>query len=98
VSIPFTQYLMPDGRKRDELVDRPSEIEALAQRFIAAGGKYECEVLGTGHVSITACHPNFDDEGDIAIKVCSNGPAVLAAVDEVVKNSVTWAQEKKLLT
>ena len=51
MSIPFTQYLRPDGRKRAVEIDMSKEVEDLAKRFIAAGGRYECEELTTGHAS-----------------------------------------------
>ena len=54
MSIPFTQYLLPNGQRRAQQIDRPADIESLAEKFIASGGRYECEVLTTGHVSFTA--------------------------------------------
>jgi hypothetical protein len=84
--IPFTQYLLPDGRTRPQWIVRPADIDALARRFIAAGGRYECEMLTTGEVSFTAVLD--DDDPPIAIEVCSNGPDVPVKVDELVRNSV----------
>jgi hypothetical protein len=92
--IPFTQYLRPDGERRPVEVERPSEIEQLAEQFIAAGGCYECEELTTGHASLTAVHPDCET-GDCAIEVVMNGPAVPAAVDRVVRRSVEWLAETK---
>jgi hypothetical protein len=92
MSIPFTQYLRPDGRTRDEWIDgRPPEIEQLAQQFIAAGGKFEAEVLTTGYVSLTAVFEMNDEMEDIAIRVVPNGPEVLTAVDELVREAVERA-------
>jgi len=79
--IPFTQYLRPDGRKRDVTIERSPEVEALAQRFIASGGKFECEELRTGEASFTAVKYGRD----VAIELVPNGPAVPAAVDRVVR-------------
>lgn len=84
--IPFTQYLLPDGRKRPQWIERPAEIETLAARFIAAGGRYECEMLTTGEVSFTAVLD--DDDPPVAIEVCSNGPDVPGKVDDLIRNSV----------
>jgi hypothetical protein len=47
MTIPFTQYLRLNGRKRPVEIDRPEEIEAIARRFIESGGRYECEELTT---------------------------------------------------
>lgn len=84
--IPFTQYLLPDGRTRPQWIDRPPEIETLAAKFIAAGGRYECEMLTTGEVSFTAVLD--DDDPPIAIEVCDNGVDVPAKVDQLVRHSV----------
>ena len=92
MSIPFTQYLLPDGRKRYELVDRPQEIEDIANSFIANGGKFECEILTTGHVSFTAC--KFDR--DVEIEICTNGPDVLEAIDRLVRRAGDGSQYKEI--
>jgi hypothetical protein len=89
--IHFTRYLLPHGRRRAERIERSEEIEALAQQFIAAGGWYECEILTTGHISLTACLNVDDEPQDIVCKVCANGPQVPAKVDELVRASVTQA-------
>lgn len=80
--IPFTQYLLPDGRKKSVSIERPDEIETRARRLIDAGYRFECEVLTTGDISLTVVDPY--DEGDIAIEVVSNGPEVPVAVDRLV--------------
>ena len=84
MSIEFTQFLMPNGRRQHIEVDRPKEIEQLAHDFIKRGGWFECEVLSTGHVSLTACFNTADGPDDIAIRVIPNGPEVNIAVDELV--------------
>ena len=93
MSIPFTQYLRPDGRTRDVDIEMPAEIEQLAQIFIRRGGKYECEELTTGHVSLTAVHLVDGEYQDIAIQVCENGPEVPACVEKLVRRSVAWLAE-----
>lgn len=90
MSIAFTQYLRPDGRPRPVLIDRPADVEAAAARFVAAGGKYECEELATGEVALTAVLTLDEKEGpkDVASEVCANGPPVLEAVDSLVRVSL----------
>jgi len=83
MSIPFTQYLLPNGRKSYQLIDRPEDIEDIARRFIASGGRYECEVLRTGEVSLTAV--KYDD--DVEIVLSANGPSIPDKVDELVRRS-----------
>lgn len=84
MSIPFTQYILPDGHKRPEHIERSAEVEALAQQFIASGGRFECEVLSTGQVSLTAVKEVDDEDQDIEIVICQNGPGVGEKVDELV--------------
>jgi hypothetical protein len=95
MSIPFTQYLLPDGHCVDTSIDMPAEIEELAQKFIIAGGRFEAEILTTGHVSITAAYEIDGELQDIAIKVAVNGPPVVEAVEYVVRQAVKWLEENK---
>lgn len=87
--IPFTQYLRPDGRKSAVLIDRPDDISAMAQTFIEAGGRYECEHLSTGEAVFTAVMDIDGEPEDVEIEVCPNGPDVLLAVDTLVRKSIT---------
>jgi hypothetical protein len=87
MAIPFTQYLRPNGRRRDVEIDRPSDIEALARQFIESGGRYECEHLTTEEASLTAVKEIDGEEQDVAIEIVPNGPEVPAAVDRLVRAS-----------
>ena len=84
MSIPFTQYLMPDGRTKQIEIDRPANIEAKAAEIIAAGCRLEAEVLLTGEVSFTVFNP--ETEEDEACELSRNGPEVLDAVDRLILN------------
>ena len=44
MSIPFTQYHLPNGRETDEIIDRSPEVEFIASAFIDRTN-YECEVF-----------------------------------------------------
>ena len=85
--IPFTQYLMPHGRRSPQLIARPEEVEAKAEAVMALGGSFEMEMLnvapGLPNVSITCA---FEDE-DISHEIVVNGPPVLEAVDLVVADA-----------
>lgn len=50
MSIPFTQWLLPDGRPRRVTIDRAPEVEAKAREMMAVGLSLEAEVLRTGEV------------------------------------------------
>src|SRR5262245_42972124 len=88
----FLQYLRPNGQRRDVEIERPPEIEAMAERFIAAGGRYECEELRTGHVSLTAAYEVDGEYQDIASQLCHNGPAVPGRVDNLIRASIKWLE------
>ena len=90
MTIPFTQYLRPNGRKQQVEWDGTDEQEKLASEFIARGGWYECEELSTGHASLTACFIVDDEPQDIAIEVVMNGPAVVDAVDRLIRKSAKY--------
>lgn len=89
--IPFTQYLLPDGRQREVFIDRPEKIEAQAQLIIKRGLRFECEMLTDGEVSLTIHDPKKGE--DIAIEIVPNGTEVPKAVDRLVeRNSIPEAQ------
>jgi len=81
--IPFTQYLLPDGRTRPEEIDRSPEIEAMACALIADGCVFEIEMLSTGEISLEVLH----GAQSLAGRVCANGPAVPKAVDAIVREA-----------
>lgn len=83
--IPFTQFLLPDGRRRQEAIERPPEIEAKARAIIAEGYEFEVEMLSTGAVSVEIFR--HSDEDSLAIEVCENGPPVPIAIDKMVNDA-----------
>lgn len=89
MAIAFTQFMRPNGRRETVTVERPAEIETIARALIARGVAFEAEVLMTGQVSFEACLPDADD-GDplsLSMQIVSNGPAVLDAVDLLVREA-----------
>lgn len=84
MSIPFTQFLRPNGKRRHVSIDRPADVEAKAQALIDAGCRFEIEELTTGHVNIECCGPVLGEDGTISGELCHNGPEVLEAVDRIV--------------
>jgi hypothetical protein len=83
MSIPFTQYLRPDGRKAFVTIDMPAEVEAVANELIKNGYHFDVEELQTGVVSMT-CEKSDDV---ISIQLCSNGPEVVEAVTKLVRTA-----------
>lgn len=89
MAIEFTQFLLPNGRREPVSIERPAEIEALACKFTTDGGWFECEVLTTGHVSLTACMNRDSGDNDIAIEVVRNAPGLIGeAVDRLVARAI----------
>jgi len=93
MTIPFTQYIRPYGRKALTEYETDSEaIDRLAAEIIEAGGRFEAEVLTTGEVSVTCVaslpdptRPGKTYESDIAIAVCKNANMpVKTAVESIV--------------
>lgn len=93
--IPFTQFLMPDGRREQVWIDRPAPIEERAREIIAAGYRFECEMLSDYRtISLTIGDPV--EEEDIEIELCQNGPAVPEAVDRLVTKFVIPAKRRSV--
>ena len=89
--IPFTQFLLPRGERRQTQINRPAQIEAEADAFINSGGRFESEMLADLQtVSLTAVHKVDGDDADVACEICENGPAVLDAVDRLVYQAAEW--------
>jgi hypothetical protein len=91
--VPFSQYLLPDGRRRSVWIERSVEVESLARELVERGVHFDVEALRTGDVSLTA-ELDEDDERVLrlgtpvlAIETCANGPAVPDAVDRLVRTA-----------
>ena len=89
-SIPFTQYLLPNGERRAVSINRPDPVVEKAKAIMEAGFRFECEMLSTGHVSFTVS----DDYWDYAIRICLNGPEVPRIVDELILHFDLKANKK----
>ncbi len=83
-SIPFTQFVRPDGRRRDIEITRPAEMVARARALIEKGLAFEAEVLTTGEVSLTVA--DHENEEDIAIEITPNGH-ICEAVDRLIESA-----------
>ena len=82
-SVPFTQFLRPDGRRKLIFIARPDEVTTKAVACIDAGYGFEAEVLTNGLVSLTSM---FDDE-TVAIEIGPNDEGVPARVDRLVEKT-----------
>jgi len=83
MSIPFTQYTLPNGRKSKVIIDMPANIEKIAHALIERGCHFDVEMLSTGLISMTC-----EKDGDLlAIEVCPNDEKVVAGVEKIIKQS-----------
>lgn len=82
MSVEFTQYLRPNGRKQLIYIELDEETEDKAEQIIAKGLTFECEVLSDDITcSFTITDP---EEGDLDIELCPNGPRVPDAVKRLI--------------
>jgi hypothetical protein len=83
MSIPFIQFLRPDGRRKAVEIDMPEEVENLAATLIEAGCRFEIEELTTGMVNMECMLENYCVAGEL----CPNGPPVPDAVEKLIRNA-----------
>ena len=93
--VPFTQFLMPDGRRVPVVIDRPAEVAVKARSLLTLGYRLECEVLQTGQVSFTVERDGPDGEAEVlAHEIAVNGPPVVEAIDRLITNAWTRRMPK----
>lgn len=88
----FTQFLRPHGRTRLIDLDRPRAVEAKAQALLARGCHFDIEELSTGAIHMTIELDTLDDPV-IAVQLCKNTVAVLAAVDRLVDEATRFFEQ-----
>lgn len=85
MSITFTQYLRPNGKKLMVVIDMDKDTEDKAIKLIQHGCHFEIEVLNTGLVAMYSY--KRDDEDCISIKLCENGPSIVEGVKELINET-----------
>ena len=89
--IKFTQYMRPNGRKRETFISVSKKIGETAEQLIKKGYYFEIEELMTGIISMT-CEFGYGDNTIIAAhELCTNGPDVVKAVDKLVLDAHTYS-------
>ena len=81
--IEFTQYMLPDGRRKQITMDVPDEIQTKYDDLRENGYHFDAEILTTGIVSFTC------ERGDelLGIELSENGPNVVMAVRDLIIKS-----------
>jgi len=86
----FTQYLMPNGRKKNVFFEIENSIlVGKVETLLEQKCYFECEMLQTGKISLTCMQVNheYEEEETLAIEVCENGPEVVNAVARLIENA-----------
>lgn len=92
----FTQYLMPNGRKRAVTIDVDSEIEHMATELEKKGCRFEIEMLMTGQISMTCERGDIDEPVIFGSCIVENGPGMKEAVEQMVKDSLEQSHDTAL--
>jgi hypothetical protein len=82
MSIPFTQFLRPDGRMRPVEFDGSPETERKAKYLILCNCRFEIEELKGGMVNMDCIYTTEDEQ--LACELIINGPGVPSAVESLV--------------
>lgn len=81
--IPFTEYVRPNGRRRQlQWLTTDRTLHAKAEAIIASGFVFEIERLGGDAVSATITHP---EAGDMAHCLAHNDKRLTAAITDMIE-------------
>lgn len=80
---------LPDGSHRLEQVQRPKDVQLLADRFLHLGGRYLVAVLSAAEVKMAAALPATDRDEIVVIaeESAPNGPGLPIAFDRLVRET-----------
>ncbi len=93
MTVPFTQYLRPNGDRREGGFDCSPEVEEVARRLLEQGVHFDAEVLSTGHLSLTAEKDDLDDPVlAIAVFAQRSPEQVLGRVEQLVRDAATMLE------
>lgn len=92
--VPFVRA-RPDGSTGLSVIKRPEDIQAMANRFLAHGGRYLIAAMEDGTVQMVAATASVVDGElvNMAERTVPNGVMLPNAVDELVRDSVKALDE-----
>lgn len=80
MTIIFTRFHKPNGRRSKVEIDRPTDIDKMARDLVRYGYDFEIEVLRGDEIHMTVSN----EDGDLCSRICENGPQVPISVDEMI--------------
>ena len=94
MQIPFTQFLLPDGRQRKTSFECPIGLENKVTQLLDAGSSFEVEMLQAGLISLTVEFekPNGEIE-TLSHEISSNDLQIDNAVVKLINNAFNSFKE-----
>lgn len=83
MKVDFTQYMMPDGRTRQQSIEMPENVGLKAKAITDAGFRFEMELLAD-YTTVSLTIADRVAEIDVAHKLVPNGPQVPQAVEDLI--------------
>ena len=85
----FTFYVRPHGRPRAETIDMDDDTERLAAELVAAGCRFESELIpGLGRADMASLDCQDSEGNQIAMQLVKNDPdTIRPAVTELVADA-----------
>jgi hypothetical protein len=97
MKIPFTQFLLPDGRRREVTFDCDSKYDKKVQSILDSGATFECEILGMGNVSLTVEFENPNGEHvTLAHELSENSPEIVGKTETLIINAYQKLNDMEL--
>ena len=81
--VKFKQFLFPDGREKEAIIDRPEPIADRASVLLDKGFSLEIE-NNTGQIWLSCVNHDTEESFD---RFCENGPDVPLKVDELINEA-----------
>lgn len=92
MTIIFTRFSRPNGRRSKVKIDRPTDIDKMARDLVRMGYDFEIEVLRGDEIHMTVSN----EDGDLCSRICENGPQVPISVDSMIVEAHLMALERSI--
>jgi hypothetical protein len=92
MTIIFTRFHKPNGRRSKVEIDRPTDIDKMARDLVRYGYDFEIEVLRGDEVHMTVSN----EDGDMCSRICENGPQVPISVDSMIVEAHLMVLERRV--